>query len=126
MKPTILFYAPLSLPWVSKLKTICAIRGFRLHMVEAAELDQSLLTLLEGAATEGRPGGPLPEPVMVFCHFTAPQLDHLLPELGKLGARGCLKAMLTPTNKSWTLRQLYTELCRERTELGTHAPKKEP
>ena len=115
MKPTILLYAPLPLPWGSKLKTICAIRGFRLHMVDAPELDQPLLALLEGApAGERASGAALPEPVMVFCHLTAPQLDRLLPELGKLGARGCLKAMLTPTNRGWTLRQLYTELCRER------------
>ena len=124
MKPTILLYAPLPLPWVSKLKTICAIRGFRLHMVEASQLDQPLLALLEGApAGERRPGEPLPEPVMVFYHLTAPQLDNILPELGKLGARGCLKAMLTPTNKGWSLRQLYAELCRERESITPHAPK---
>ena len=114
MTPTILFYDPIPSPWAHKLKPLCAIRGFRLHMVETSELDQPLLALLEGVAGEHRPGNSLPEPVMVFCHLTAPQLDHLLPELGKLGARGCLKAMLTPTNKTWTLRQLYAELCRER------------
>ena len=114
-KPTILLYDPALSPWTAKLKTICAIRGFRFHMIDAPQLDQSLLALLEGEASgEHRLGSPLPEPVMVFCHLTAPQLDHLLPELGKLGARGCLKAMLTPTNKNWTLRQLYAELCRER------------
>ena len=119
MKPTILFYAPSPLPWAPKLKTLCAIRGFRFHMIDAPQLNQSLLALLEGeASVEHRPGSPLPEPVMVFCHLTAPQLDHLLPELGKLGARSCLKAMLTPTNKSWTLRQLYNQLCREREALA--------
>ena len=124
MKPTILLYAPLPLGWVAKLKTICAIRGFRLHMIAAPELDQSLLSILEGVAAGDRAvGEAFPEPVMVFCHLTAPQLDHLLPELGKLGARGCLKAMLTPTNKNWTLRQLYAELCRERESMAPHAPK---
>ena len=122
-KPTILLYAPLPLPWSSKLKTICAIRGFRFLTMGDTELDTPLLALLEGTAGESRPGAPLPEPMMVFCHLTAPQLDHLLPELGKLGARGCLKAMLTPTNKSWTPRQLYAELCRERAELGAHTSK---
>ena len=112
-KPTILFYGPTPSPWAAKLKPLCAIRGFRLLTIDNAGLDTPLLTLLEGA---GKPasGAPLPEPVMVFCHLTASQLDRLLPELGKLGARGCLKAMLTPTNKGWTLRQLYGELCRER------------
>ena len=120
-KPTILLYDPALSPWAVKLKTICAIRGFRLHMVEASQLDQPLLALLEGSARESRPGAALPEPVLVFCHLTAPQLDHLLPELGKLGARGCLKAMLTPTNKNWTLRQLYAELCREREAIAPKA-----
>ena len=121
-KPTILLYAPIPLPWAPKLKTICARREFRFLPVTDAGLDQSLLALVEdGTAGEHRPGPPLPEPVMVFCHLTAPQLDHLLPELGKLGARGCLKAMLTPTNKNWTLRQLYAELCREREAMAPKA-----
>ena len=117
--PVILLYDPTPAPWLPKFKTLCVMMGLRLQAVGNAELDKPLLTLAEGApAGEHRPGAPLPEPVMVFCHLTSPQLDLLLPELRKLGARGCLKAVLTPTNKTWTLRQLYAELCRERAEMG--------
>lgn len=124
-KPTILVYTPLPLPWATKLKALCAIRDFRFLPVGKAELDAPLLSLLDNAAAgEHRPGPSLPEPVMVFCHLAAPQLDRLLPELRKLGTQGCLKAVLTPTNKGWTLRQLYAELCREREELGAHAPQR--
>ena len=121
-KPTILLYAPAPTPWLSKLKALSVMMGLRLLPVGEAGLDRPLLSLLEDTpAGERRPGGPLPESVMVFCHLTAPHLDRLLPELRKIGARGCLKAVLTPTNKTWTLRQLYAELCRERAEMdGIH------
>lgn len=118
-KPTILLYDPVPAPWLPKFKTLCVMMGLRLLPVGNTGLDKPLLSLLEGTpAGENRPGATLPEPVMVFCHLTSSQLDKLLPELRKLGARGCLKAVLTPTNKTWTFRQLYAELCTERAQMG--------
>ncbi len=120
--PVILFYDPIPSPWAGKLKAVCAIQGLWLHAVENAQLDRPLLSLPDGGIgeTEARPE-PLPEPVMVLCGLTGPQLDRLLPALRKERIF-CLKALLTPTNVGWTLRQLYTELCREREELEAHRP----
>ena len=120
--PSILFYDPASAPWSGKLKTICAIQGLRLRRVENDRLDLSLLSLLSGEGAEPQnPAPPLPEPVMVLCGLTEPQLDRLLPALRKERIF-CLKALLTPTNAGWTFRQLYDELCREREQMKPHTP----
>lgn len=122
--PVILLYDPASAPWAGKLKTICAIQGIRLRRVEDDRLDLPLLSLLKGENAEGqRPARPLPEPMMIFCQLTEPQLDRLLPALRK-ELVFCLKAVLTPTNAKWSLRQLYGELCREREEMGAHRPER--
>lgn len=120
--PSILFYDPISSPWAGKLKTICAIQGLRLRIVENVQLDHPLLSLAGGGAGEPEAlGSPLPEPVMVFCGLANPQLDRLLTALRRERVF-CLKAVLTHTNAGWTLRQLYDELCREREQMGVHTP----
>lgn len=120
--PVVLFYDPVPSPWAGKLKTICAIQGIRLRRVEDDRLDLPLLSLLKGENAEPQsPAAPLPEPVMVLCGLTEPQLDRLLPALRKERIF-CLKALLTHTNAGWSLRQLYDELCREREQMGTHTP----
>lgn len=120
--PVILFYDPTSAPWSGKLKTVCAIQGLRLRRVENDRLDRPLLSLLaRESGGEPVPAGPLPEPVMVLCGLTEPQLDRLLPALRKERIF-CLKALLTPTNAGWTLRQLYDELCLERKQMKPHTP----
>lgn len=122
--PSILFYDPASAPWSGKLKTICAIQGIKLRRVENDRLDRPLFSLLSGEGGEGQgQAEPLPEPVMIFCRMTEPQLDRILPALRKERIF-CLKAVLTPTNAGWSLRQLYEELCREREQMGVHSPEK--
>ena len=120
-KPIILFYEPAPTPWGGKLRQYCALQGVRLRPVEAGELGRTVGSLAGGLAGENPPALPIPEPMLVLCHLTEPQLNRLLATLRKEGAGNCLKAVLTPTNASWSLSALYRDLCKERLSLGgTH------
>ena len=50
--------------------------------------------------------------MLVLCGLEE-ELDALLPALAKAGAGGCLKAVLTRHNRTWTADRLYGELERE-------------
>lgn len=124
--PVILFYSPTPQTYSSKLMQLCAIQGFKLRRVEEGDLDRPLSALAQALPVpeaSAAPGSPLPEPVLIFCHLTSAQLDRLLPSLRRIQAL-CLKAVLTPTNAQWTLRALYEELCKERSQLGGAHPVK--
>lgn len=124
--PAILFYSPTLQEYTPKLMQLCAIQGLRLRRVTTGDLDRPLSTLAQGILAQeepSAPGEPLPEPMLIFCHLSSGQLDRLLPSLRRIQAL-CLKAVLTPTNAQWTLRALYDELCKERSQLGgAHPPK---
>ena len=58
-------------------------------------------------------GGPLGGLMVVLCGLED-QVDCLLPALSQAGiGRDCLKAVLTPHNRTWTAVKLYQELLRE-------------
>ncbi|WP_251449070.1 DUF3783 domain-containing protein [Vermiculatibacterium agrestimuris] len=120
MKPTILFYAPAPTPWGGQLRQLCAIQGFRLRVVETQDLDRTVEVLAQGLQTsQPHPAGaPLEEPVLVFCALSGKQFDRLLPALTRMGARSCLKAVLTAHNARWSFRDLYAELVKERLQLS--------
>lgn len=122
-KPALLLYDPLNSPWVGKLPALCAVQGIRLRPVEQGDLGRTLSALDQGLrpSASPAPGEALPEPVLVFCHFSDAQLDRALRSLRKLQVF-CLKAVLTPANADWTLRELYGELCKERFQLGGAHP----
>ncbi len=116
-KPALLLYDPLNSPWVPKLKQHCAIQGLRLRPVEAGGLGRAVSALAQGLAPAGEVPAvsPVPEPMLVFCYFTNAQLDRMLSALRRFEVpRTVLKAVLTPDNASWSLSELYEELCRER------------
>lgn len=49
--------------------------------------------------------------MLVFCGLAQGRLDQILTTMNRTGLpRIALKAMLTPTNKSWNSQQLWTEL----------------
>ncbi len=59
-------------------------------------------------------GGPLGGRMLVLCGLED-RLDALLPALARAGAgQECLKAVLTPHNRSWSVLRLHQELLRER------------
>ena len=118
-KPAVLFYSPSSPPYASQLLQLCAVSGLKLRILETADLDRTVSALAQGLRpAEPLPAGdPLPEPVMILCQLGQGQLDRLLSSLRRQHIT-CLKAVLTPTNASWSLRALYDELCQERLRLS--------
>ena len=52
--------------------------------------------------------------ILIFCDLSEKQLNRMLFELKSRKVQIDLKAILTPTNRKWTLRQLHDELKRER------------
>ena len=115
--PTVLFYSPTPAAWAPNQRHTCAIQKLPLqHIYDSHQGCTHSALLTEKSPPEGAVS-PLPEPILVLCGLNNAQLDKLLPALRKLGAGPCLKAVLTPTNASWTLSALYEELCKERAEI---------
>ncbi len=115
-KSLLLFYEPSPNTFSPKLKQLCALQGLSLHLLSPGELDRTLDSLARPGIGE-LPGLPLPEPLLVFCGLSDHQLDRALRELRRLELF-CLKAVRTPHNGGWTLRELYRELVKERLQLS--------
>lgn len=97
-----------------------AVSPFGAELVPVARTDYNkTLAVLAGLDTAPGPvqpyaGGTLGGRMIVLCGLDG-QLDALLPALSKAGAGpDCLKAVLTPHNRSWNAVTLYAELLRER------------
>ena len=83
----------------------------------AAAAERCTLTL--EALSQGKTGGASSAPIgkiLVFCGLDR-ELDTLLVSLRQAGIV-CLKAVLTPNNRTWTPERLYRELERERRAMG--------
>lgn len=52
--------------------------------------------------------------ILIFCDLSEKHLNRILFELKSRKVQIDLKAVLTPTNQKWTLRQLHAELEREK------------
>ena len=59
----------------------------------------------------------LPADILIFCDLSEKHLNRMLFELKSRKVQIDLKAILTPTNRKWTLRQLHDELERERASI---------
>ncbi|WP_298034828.1 DUF3783 domain-containing protein [uncultured Dysosmobacter sp.] len=97
-----------------------AVKPFDVELVPVARTDYNktlaVLAGLDAAPGPVQPyaGGTLGGRMIVLCGL-AEKLDALLPVLAKAGAGpDCMKAVLTPHNRSWNAVTLYTELLRER------------
>lgn len=117
MKKKILLFGFDSLLNILALES--AMSDFDLEMIPVARADYNKsLAVLAGLDTAPGPvmpyaGGPLGGRLIVFCNLDD-QLDQLLPVLQKAGAGPeCLKAVLTSTNRNWSVLALYAELLRE-------------
>lgn len=123
--PTVLLYVPEPAAWAAKLPALCAIQSLKFRPVEQNDLDRPLSALAQGLRPSEALSDPvpLPEPLLIFCHFSEKQLNRFLQSLRRLEV-SCLKAVLTPSNAGWTLRALYGELCQERLRLGDFHPPK--
>lgn len=70
-----------------------------------------------------RKGADFSENLIIFHGFSSGELNTALESLRNAGIRS-LKAVSTPTNKTWTVEALYKELCRERNSFKTKEAKK--
>ena len=110
---TVLMYNCSGEQW-AKLRQIFLMLRVRIRPVEADQYGLTLEELL-GRSEEKTPvEEEFSDPMLVFCNLPHEKLDHLLTAMGRAGLpRIALKAMLTPTNRTWTSQQLWTELRQE-------------
>ena len=98
----------------AKLRQIFLMLRVRIRPVEADQYGLTLEELLDRSEEKAPVEEEFSDPMLVFCNLPHEKLDHLLTAMGRAGLpRIALKAMLTPTNRTWTSQQLWTELRRE-------------
>lgn len=110
---TVLMYNCDGEQW-AKLRQIFLMLRVRIRPVEADQYGLTLEDLLGRSEEKAPVEEEFSDPMLVFCNLPHEKLDHLLTAMGRAGLpRIALKAMLTPTNRTWTSQQLWTELRRE-------------
>ena len=110
---TVLMYNCNGEQW-AKLRQIFLMLRVRIRPVEADQYGLTLEDLLGRSEEKSPVEEKFSDPMLVFCNLPHEKLDHLLTAMGRAGLpRIALKAMLTPTNRTWTSQQLWTELRRE-------------
>ncbi len=113
----ILLYQIENTPCWPALQAALSIHKLSYRHITPAEyiLPLQQLSLSTSPAVLPSASSPLEEPMMVFCGLSSEQLSLFLDLMRRLEITGiALKAVLTPTNQSWTSRQLYEELKKER------------
>ena len=104
--PTILAVAAAAGPFGAEVVPV-ARQDYNKPLAVLAGLDDDPGTLLPFT------GGPLGGRMVVFCGLED-QMDALLPALRQAGiGPDCLKAVLTPHNRTWNAIKLHEELLRE-------------
>ena len=110
---TVLMYNCNGEQWAKLRQTFLMLR-VRIRSVEANQYGLTLEDLLGRSEEKAPVEEEFSDPMLVFCNLPHEKLDHLLTAMGRAGLpRIALKAMLTPTNRTWTSQQLWTELRRE-------------
>ena len=110
---TVLMYNCSGEQW-AKLRQIFLMLRVRIRPVEADQYGLTLEDLLGRSEEKAPVEEEFSDPMLVSCNLPHEKLDHLLTAMGRAGLpRIALKAMLTPTNRTWTSQQLWTELRRE-------------
>ena len=110
---TVLMYNCSDEQW-AKLRQIFLMLRVRIRPVEADQYGLTLEDLLGRSEEKSPVEEEFSDPMLVFCNLPHEKLDHLLTAMGRAGLpRIALKAMLTPTNRTWTSQQLWTELRQE-------------
>ena len=108
---TVLMYNCSGPEWAQAPSDSFSCSGFGSGQVAPEQYGLTLEELLS-RSEESRPvEESFLEPMLVFCGLAQGRLDQILTTMNRAGLpRIALKAMLTPTNKSWNSQQLWTEL----------------
>ncbi len=117
MEKIMLFQVPE--PEASKIRRLAAGKRIRVISVERTDWGFLLGNLAAGNAGAKPPQSPSPdflpeESLMVFCQVSQKHFDKLLFEMRDKKIPVDFKAVLTETNRHWTVSKLYEELARER------------
>ena len=122
--PTILSYN-LDGETLDRLRALCAEQGLALRPVSPWECGApvgALAGIPIAATAKAVSGGSFSDPMLVICHLLSPQLDAFLQGMRAHGIpRIALKAILTPTNVSWTSAELRDELAKEQEAIAKRA-----
>ena len=115
MKEKLLLFGFEDLPSILAVQVAVAPLGIEVVSVPRADYGKTM-AVLAGLEREKAPSGPdsglpLGGRMMVLVGLTD-KVEQVLPLLRSAGA-GCLKAVLTPNNRTWNARRLYGELSRE-------------
>lgn len=100
----------------SLLGGLCRAQGIRLRPVEPREyaLPIGALAGIPVSAGLPAPASAFDDEMLVMCHMLSNQLDAFLQGMRVCGIpRIALKAVLTPTNVTWSSARLRGELIRE-------------
>ena len=102
---------------LERLRALCAEQGLGLRAVQPWEQGQPV-GALAGIPVAKTAGNPIvhgfSDPMLLMCHLLSPQLDAFLQGMRDHGVpRVALKAILTPSNVTWTSLKLRDELARE-------------
>lgn len=115
--PTILAFN-LSAAAIKVLEAVCAAMDMQCSVVERAEFAVPLgrhIGIPVNPPVSPAQHGAFGEPMLLMCNLDEALFNAFLQALRYSGfPKGVLKAVLTPTNATWTACQLYGELCRER------------
>ncbi len=118
-KPKLLYFSASESELDLTLERLCLKYG-----IAAINVKKEAYTLPIAAIAAGLPavknyaGEPLPEDMIVLSGFSEGSLELLLSEMKKYRTGvGVIKAVLTKYNASWTPIELFSELCRERSEI---------
>lgn len=100
-----------------KINQIAVKLKIRCTLIPPTQYNQTLEAIVSGKSSplSAPPAGPLPtESLLLMCDFSDKRMDRLLFSLRQASISIDFKAMLTPTNKKWTVLQLLLELHREK------------
>ena len=107
----------------AKLNMLCMRHKIRIRPVEPADFGQTLGALCGFAAPADSPAAdqqPFTDELLLMANFTPALANNLLKGMRQAQLSVPLKAVLTPTNVSWTLYQLHEEISAEAAGMASH------
>ena len=119
MKAHIAKAQPLALAYQLTESELAAVHalGFAVRSIRPAQLSCRVGDLIAGDAPGAYEGEAPQEKLLVLDGFSRPDLDRLLAGLRAADIWVPLKAVVTPSNRTWTVAALMGELARERASL---------
>lgn len=106
--------AGLSAGCVEAVRQICTSIGAQWVRLDLQSMDMRLDELIKGEVTESGEEPDIGMGMVIFAGLSDRELDIYIDSYKRLGAEPIpLKAVVTATNRGWTVRRLYRELGRE-------------